>query len=74
MKEFLKIIIAEICNIQKEVEIPKLSRSLISKAKYLMHNKIDETINFHLFCKNNRIRYSKFRADFKHQTGFAPLQ
>ena len=39
-----------------------------------MHKKIDEAIDFNLFCKNNRISYSKFRADFKFQTGFAPLQ
>lgn len=67
-------LIAEICNIQKGSESSRLSSSLISKAKYLMHKKIDEAIDFHLFCKNNRISYSKFRADFKHQTGFAPLQ
>lgn len=67
-------LLAEICNIQKNAETSFLSSSLISKAKYLMQKKINETIDFHVFCKNNRISYSKFRADFKHQTGFAPLQ
>ena len=67
-------LMAEICNIQKAAETPGLSTSLISKAKYLMNKKIDEQIDFHLFCKNNGISYSKFRADFKYQTGFPPLQ
>ena len=67
-------LMAEVCNIQKAAEIPGLSSSLISKAKYLMNKKIDENIDFHLFCKNSRISYSKFRADFKYQTGFPPLQ
>ncbi|WP_372935490.1 AraC family transcriptional regulator [Mariniphaga sediminis] len=67
-------LMAEICNTQKAAETPGLSSSIISRSKYLMNKKIDEQIDFHLFCKNNRISYSKFRADFKHQTGFAPLQ
>ena len=67
-------LIAEICNIQKDSETSQQTNSLISKAKYLMHKKIDENIDFHTFCKNNSISYSKFRTDFKHQTGFAPLQ
>lgn len=67
-------LLAELCNIQKSADASNLSSSLISKAKYLINKKIDENIDFHLFCKNNRISYSKFRADFKYQTGFAPLQ
>ena len=67
-------LIAEICNIQKGSESSKQANSIISKAKYLMHKKIDENIDFHIFCKNHGISYSKFRTDFKSQTGFAPLQ
>lgn len=67
-------LIAEICNIQKGTESTKYVKSLISKAKYLMHKKINESIDFHIFCENHGLSYSKFRADFKHQTGFAPLQ
>ncbi len=67
-------LLAEICNIQKSSKSSKQTNSLISKAKYLMHKKIDENVDFHLFCKNQGVSYSKFRSDFKHQTNFAPLQ
>ncbi len=67
-------LIAEICNIQKGSGTVQQATSLISKAKYLMHKKIDEEVDLHVFCKNHGISYSKFRSDFKHQTGFAPLQ
>lgn len=67
-------LLAELCNIQKGSEITLQNNSLISKAKYLMHNKIDDNVDFHSFCSNHSISYSKFRADFKQQTGFAPGQ
>ena len=67
-------LLAEICNIQKDSSSSGQANSLISKAKYLMHRKIDEEMDFQLFCENHRISYSMFRAAFKHQTGFAPLQ
>lgn len=67
-------LIAELCNIQEATEINIRANSIVSKVKYLMHNKIDENIDFSLFCKNHSISYSKFRADFKKQTSFAPLQ
>ena len=67
-------LIAELYNIQKGSGLSKQVNSLISKSKHLMHKKIDEEIDFHTFCKNHGISYSKFRSDFKLQTGFAPLQ
>ena len=39
-----------------------------------MHKKINENIDFNTFSKNHGISYSKFRIDFKRQTGLAPLQ
>jgi AraC-like DNA-binding protein len=65
-------LLAEIYNIQNASESSKLASSLITKAKHLMHKKIEENIDFQLFAKNNEISYSKFRSDFKNQTGFAP--
>lgn len=67
-------LLAEICNTQKGSESAQLASSLISKAKYLMHKKINENVDFQTFCKNHGISYSKFRIDFKMQTGYAPLQ
>ena len=67
-------LLAELCNIQQGSETSKQVNSLISKAKYIMHEKIDGDIDFQVFCKNHGISYSKFRADFRNQTGYAPLQ
>lgn len=67
-------LIAELCNLQKGAVLSEQANSIISTSKHLMHRKIDEEIDFHTFCKNHGISYSKFRSDFKHQTGFAPLQ
>jgi AraC-like DNA-binding protein len=67
-------LIAELCNIQKGAVLSEQANSLISTSKHLIRKKIDEEIDFHTFCKNHGISYSKFRSDFKHQTGFAPLQ
>jgi len=67
-------LLAEVCNIQKGSDIALHSNTIISKARYLMHKKINETIDFHIFCNNNGVSYSKFRSDFRNQTGFAPLQ
>jgi len=67
-------LLAELYNIQKGTLLSDQANSLISNAKHLMHKKIDEEIDFHTFCRNYGVSYSKFRSDFKQQTGFAPLQ
>jgi AraC-like DNA-binding protein len=67
-------LIAEICNIQKSSESTIQNNSLIAKAKYFMHQKIDEDIDLQSFCSDQGISYSKFRSDFKQHTSFAPLQ
>ncbi len=48
--------------------------SPISRAKYIMNGKLDEEIDFEILARNLGISYSKFRSDFKRQTGLPPLQ
>ncbi|GAA4281293.1 AraC family transcriptional regulator [Gaetbulibacter aestuarii] len=67
-------LIAEIHNLQNKKNSIVGDDSNISKVKYLMNKNIDRSINLKNFCLNNGISYSKFRADFKYQTGLAPLQ
>jgi len=65
-------LMAELCNSQLGSGLIK--ESPISRAKYIMNEKIDENIDFELVAKNLGISYSKFRSDFKRQTGLPPLQ
>ncbi len=67
-------LIAGICNIQKSPVPNKETHTITSRAKNLMHQKITGNFDFQSFCRNAGISYSKFRADFKFQTGFSPLQ
>ncbi|WP_147676530.1 AraC family transcriptional regulator [Algibacter pacificus] len=67
-------LIAEIQNNQNRKSVTEVDNSIISKAKYVMQKKIDKTFDLELFCQSNRISYSKFRSDFKYQTGLAPMQ
>ena len=67
-------LIAEIYNLQKNPDSNKEIQSAISNAKRVMHQKIDGNFDFQDFCTSHRVSYSKFRADFRYQTGFAPQQ
>lgn len=67
-------IVAEIQNTQHKNDRPIFDNSIISKAKHLMQKKIENTFDLSSFCKLNRVSYSKFRSDFKNQTGLAPMQ
>lgn len=49
-------------------------KSPISRAKQIMNRKIDGDIDFKMLASNLGISYSKFRSDFKRQTGLPPLQ
>ncbi len=66
--------IAEICNAKHGASLNSQKVSVISRAKYVMHEKIDSNIDFERLADNLGISYSKFRADFKKQTGLSPLQ
>lgn len=48
--------------------------SMVSKAKAIMYNNIDGTINLIEMASELGVSYSKFRIDFKKQTGLSPLQ
>ena len=65
-------LMAEFCNTQYGSGLKH--ESPISRAKYIMNEKIDEEIDFKILAANLRISYSKFRSDFKRQTGLPPLQ
>jgi len=65
-------LMAEFCNTQ--IGSGLKNESPISRAKYIMNEKIDEEIDFKVLAANLRISYSKFRSDFKRQTGLPPLQ
>lgn len=65
-------LMAEVCNTQLGSGLKH--KSPISHAKHIMNAKIDEQIDFDVLAKNLGISYSKFRSDFKRQTGLPPLQ
>lgn len=66
-------LLATLCNIQKSPDSNRETNSALSKAKILMNQKIDGDFDLHAFCSEQGITYSKFRKDFKAQTGMAPL-
>jgi AraC-like DNA-binding protein len=67
-------LLAEICNIQKAPDSSKANHSLISKAKFIMNQKVDHDFDLQSFCRNEGVTYSKFRKNFKSTTGLAPLE
>ncbi|WP_282122028.1 AraC family transcriptional regulator [Algibacter mikhailovii] len=48
--------------------------SMVTKAKGMMYAQIDNAINLKLMAHDLGVGYSKFRLDFKKQTGVSPLQ
>jgi AraC-like DNA-binding protein len=67
-------LIAEMYNAKQGIKQTDQQNSLISKAKYIIHNQINEHIDFQAMAENMGISYSTFRRDFKRQTGLSPLQ
>lgn len=66
--------LAEVYNTKQKINQSGQQVTLILKAKQTIHKQIDELIDFQLMAKDFGISYSKFRRDFKNQTGLAPLQ
>lgn len=66
-------LIAEAYNIQQHNNNKEL-HNLVAYAKHLMYKKIDTKINLHKIASDFGVSYSKFRIDFKMQTGSSPLQ
>lgn len=67
-------LLAEVYNTKQSTKQSNQFNSLLLKAKQIIHKQIDEQIDFQLMAKDFGISYSKFRRDFKSQTGLAPLQ
>ena len=66
--------LAEVYNAKQSTKQSDQFNSVLLKAKQTIHKHIDEQIDFQVMAKNFGISYSKFRRDFKRQTGLAPLQ
>lgn len=67
-------LIAESYNIQQIGKDSEYLHSMVSYAKHLMYKKIDTTVDLEKIAKDFGVSYSKFRIDFKKQTGSSPLQ
>lgn len=67
-------LIAEVYNKKQSIKQLDQQNSIFLKTKHIIHKRIEERIDFQIMAKNLGISYSKFRRDFKRQTGLAPLQ
>lgn len=67
-------LMAELYNIQHISTNEDSLSSMVSRTKHLMYKQIDETICLEDIAEEFGVSYSKFRADFKKQTGTSPLQ
>jgi AraC-like DNA-binding protein len=67
-------LMAELYNIQQTSSSEDYLNQMVSQTKHLMYNKINETLNLEAIASEFGVSYSKFRIDFKKQTGTSPLQ
>lgn len=67
-------LLAELYNIQQISDKEDSLNTMVSRAKHVMYKQIDENINLEDMATEFGVSYSKFRADFKKQTGTSPLQ
>ena len=67
-------LMAELHNIKSVGNNLDHLNSMVSKAKSIMYKNLNGTINLIEIASNLGVSYSKFRIDFKKQTGVSPLQ
>ena len=67
-------LMAELYNTQQIRDKDDILNTMVSQAKHIMYKQIDETINLDKMASEFGVSYSKFRSDFKKQTGTSPLQ
>lgn len=67
-------LMAEAYNIQESNNNEEHLNSLVAYAKHLMYKRIDSCVDLNKIASDYGVSYSKFRADFKKQTGSSPLQ
>ncbi len=67
-------LMAELYNIQQTNSSDDDLSMMISRTKHHMYTKINGTINLKELATELGISYSKFRSDFKKQTGISPMQ
>jgi len=67
-------LMAELYTIQQISDKEDLLNTMVSRAKHIMYKQINESINLEEIATEFGVSYSKFRADFKKQTGTSPLQ
>ncbi|NND32034.1 MAG: AraC family transcriptional regulator [Saprospiraceae bacterium] len=67
-------LIAELYNIKNGGSDPEHLNSMVSQAKRIMYQHIDTSIDLRKMASDLNVSYSKFRLDFRKQTGVSPLQ
>lgn len=67
-------LMAELYNIQQISDKEDALNTMVSRAKHIMYKQINKSINLEEVANEFGVSYSKFRADFKKQTGSSPLQ
>lgn len=67
-------LMAELNNIKNGGNNMEDLNSMVSQAKKIMYKNINKSIDLHRVAHSLGVSYSKFRSDFKIQTGVSPLQ
>lgn len=67
-------LMAELHNVKQGGNNRTDLNSMVARAKALMYQNIEKSIDLKVIAHELGVSYSKFRLDFKKQTGIAPLQ